>query len=244
MTATSAAVEAVWRIESGRLVAALARITGDFPAAEDLAQDALEVALKQWPRDGIPDHPASWLMATAKHLAATATAGSRTSTASSSSSPIQQTPTETGEDPMADVDEELDASVYDDLLRLIFTACHPVAQRRLAGRPDAAHPRRAADPRDRPRLPGQRNDRGAADLRGPRRPWPNSRSGSSCRPPTISRHDSRPSLGVVYLIFNEGYSATAGTTGPGPPSVRTPYGSGGSWSAFSPSSPRPTACWP
>ena len=69
MSVPTAAVEAVWRIESGRLVAALTRITGDFPAAEDLAQDTLERALRQWPVDGIPDHPASWLMATAKHLA-------------------------------------------------------------------------------------------------------------------------------------------------------------------------------
>jgi hypothetical protein len=69
VTATTAAVEAVWRIESGRLVAALARTTGDFAAAEDLAQDALEIALKQWPREGVPDHPASWLMATVNPLA-------------------------------------------------------------------------------------------------------------------------------------------------------------------------------
>src|SRR3954466_8482271 len=69
MTLPAAAVEAVWRIESGRLVAALTRVTGDFGAAEDLAQDALERALRQWPDDGTPDHPASWLMATAKHLA-------------------------------------------------------------------------------------------------------------------------------------------------------------------------------
>lgn len=70
MSVSHGAVEAVWRrIESGRLVGALTRITGDFAAAEDLAQDALERALTQWPTDGIPDHPASWLMATAKHIA-------------------------------------------------------------------------------------------------------------------------------------------------------------------------------
>lgn len=78
MSDTHAAVEAVWRIESGRLVAALARITGDFAAAEDLAQDALERALTQWPTDGIPDHPASWLMATANISPSTATGGSST----------------------------------------------------------------------------------------------------------------------------------------------------------------------
>ena len=78
MTLPAAAVEAVWRIESGRLVAALTRLTGDFGTAEDLAQDALERALRQWPDDGIPEHPASWLMATAKHLAVDAYRRQRT----------------------------------------------------------------------------------------------------------------------------------------------------------------------
>ena len=68
MTST-AAVEAVWRIESARLTASLARLTGDFAAAEDLAQDAFEIALVQWPRDGVPAHPGSWFIATAKHRA-------------------------------------------------------------------------------------------------------------------------------------------------------------------------------
>ena len=66
---TRAAIEAVWRIESGRLVATLARITGDIGTAEDLAQDAFEAALKQWPRDGMPNNPGAWLTVTAKHRA-------------------------------------------------------------------------------------------------------------------------------------------------------------------------------
>src|SRR5262249_61680942 len=67
--ATTSAIEAVWRIESPRLIAALARITGDVGAAEELAQDALVIALEQWPVRGIPDGPGAWLMATAKHRA-------------------------------------------------------------------------------------------------------------------------------------------------------------------------------
>ena len=67
--ATHAAIEAVWRIESPRLIAALARITGDVGAAEELAQDALVIALEQWPVRGVPDGPGAWLMATAKHRA-------------------------------------------------------------------------------------------------------------------------------------------------------------------------------
>src|SRR6201988_5097138 len=67
--ATHAAIEAVWRIESPRLIAALARITGDVGAAEELAQDTLVIALEQWPVQGVPDGPGAWLMATAKHRA-------------------------------------------------------------------------------------------------------------------------------------------------------------------------------
>src|SRR5829696_4335538 len=127
MAATSAAVEAVWRIESGRLVAALARITGDFSTAEDLAQDALEIALKQWPRGGLPDHPASWLMATAKHVAADQYRRQVNLHRKLAVIAHQQTTTGSKEsDPMATVDEDLDVAVHDDLLRLIFTACHPV----------------------------------------------------------------------------------------------------------------------
>ena len=125
-TATSSAVAAVWRIESGRLVAGLARITGDFPAAEDLAQDALEIALRQWPRDGIPDHPASWLMATAKHVAVDRYRREQNLNRKLAGI-ARETPAGLQDaDPMAHVDEVLDSSVPDDLLRLVFTACHPV----------------------------------------------------------------------------------------------------------------------
>src|SRR3954454_10772121 len=124
MTLTAAAVEAVWRIESGRLVAALTRITGDFGAAEDLAQDALERALLQWPETGIPEHPASWLMATAKHVAVDAYRRRRTLDRKVTEL-AQATLDMQGGDPMATVDDDLDTAGPDDLLRLVFLPCHP-----------------------------------------------------------------------------------------------------------------------
>ncbi|MGB8385273.1 MAG: sigma factor, partial [Dermatophilaceae bacterium] len=124
MPVPSAAVEAVWRIESGRLVAALTRITGDFAAAEDLAQDALERALRQWPVEGIPEHPASWLMATAKHLAVDAYRRRLTLTRKLAELARETTDAQEG-DPMAAVDQQLDTVVPDDLLRLVFLTCHP-----------------------------------------------------------------------------------------------------------------------
>lgn len=210
MSDTHAAVEAVWRIESGRLVAALARITGDFAAAEDLAQDALERALKQWPTDGIPDHPASWLMTTAKHVAVDRyrrqlnLAGKLAAFAQE-----QITATSPEGDPMATVDDALAASVPDDLLRLIFTACHPTSSldsqvaltlRTVAGlrTPEIAHAFLVSEA-----TIGQRISRAKRTLTDqqvrfelpPARDLP-SRLGAV--------------LAVIYLVFNEGYSATAG----------------------------------
>jgi RNA polymerase sigma factor (sigma-70 family) len=118
------AIEAVWRIEAAKLIAGLARMVRDVGLAEDLAQDALVIALEQWPETGIPDNPGAWLMVTAKHRAVdrirrnvrlehkTKVLGRELE--------IQQ---ETAE---IDVDAALDDDVGDDLLRLIFTACHPV----------------------------------------------------------------------------------------------------------------------
>src|SRR5215471_1641657 len=117
--ATRSAIEAVWRIESPRLIAGLARITGDVGAAEELAQDALVIALEQWPRDGVPDGPGAWLMATAKHRAVDQL---RRRTR------YQEKLQEVGRDVAqhtepVDIDED---PIEDDLLRLIFMACHPV----------------------------------------------------------------------------------------------------------------------
>jgi RNA polymerase sigma factor (sigma-70 family) len=210
VTATSAAVEAVWRIESGRLVAALARITEDFVAAEDLAQDALEIALKQWPGDGIPDHPASWLMATAKHVAADQYRRQVNLNRKLAIIARQQSTTgSTASDPMADVDESLDVAVQDDLLRLIFTACHPVLSidsqvaltlRTLGGLQTKEIARAFLTSEA---TIGQRISRAKRTLTD---------KGVRFELPPAEDLPARLNavLGVVYLIFNEGYAATSG----------------------------------
>src|SRR5450755_1642144 len=121
--ATKSAIEAVWRIESPRLIAGLARITGDVGAAEELAQDALVIALEQWPAQGVPDGPGGWLMATAKHRAI-----DLVRRRASYARKLQEIGRDVESRPAAgepDVDA-MDDHIGDDLLRLIFTACHPV----------------------------------------------------------------------------------------------------------------------
>jgi RNA polymerase sigma factor (sigma-70 family) len=205
---TTAAVEAVWRIESGRLIATLARITGDLPTAEDLAQDAFEVALRQWPRDGIPDNPAAWLTATAKHIAVDQHRRrvnlNRLLPAVAHGMASRQQ-----EDPMASVENRLTTPVADDLLRLIFTACHPV----LTLESQVALTLRTL---------------GGLQTREIARAFLVSESTMGQRvsraKKTLTEHQVRfelPSaaevtirldavLAVVYFIFNEGYSATGG----------------------------------
>ena len=208
-----AAIEAVWRIEAGRLVAALARITGDFSAAEDLAQDALEIALRQWPVDGIPDRPAGWLMATAKHVAVDRHRRQQTYHRKLAVLARDDRGESQQGDPMAVVDEALDADAIkgddDDLLRLIFTACHPaltvdsqvaLVLRTLGGLQTGEIARAFLVPET---TMGQRISRAKKTL--------TDRRVEFTLPPT----DELPSrldavLGVVYLIFNEGYSASAG----------------------------------
>src|SRR5215469_700369 len=122
--ATHAAIEAVWRIESPRLIAALARITGDVGAAEELAQDTLVIALEQWPVQGVPDGPGAWLMATAKHRAV-----DLVRRRARYHQKLQEVGCEMEAHAQAfgEVDvEEMDDHIGDDLLRLIFIACHPV----------------------------------------------------------------------------------------------------------------------
>src|SRR5439155_9878125 len=120
-TETNRTIEAVWRMESARLIAGLARIVRDVGVAEELAQDALVIALEQWPRSGVPDNPAAWLMATAKHRAIDLLRRQQR---------YDQKLEELGRDldsrPEADITAALDDYVGDDLLRLIFIACHPV----------------------------------------------------------------------------------------------------------------------
>src|SRR5947199_9733587 len=118
------AIEAVWRIESARLIAGLARIVRDVGVAEELAQDALVAALEQWPETGIPDNPGAWLMGTAKHraidLLRRRTRLERKHEELGRELAIRQ------DTAGADLDAAIDDDVGDDLLRLIFTACHPV----------------------------------------------------------------------------------------------------------------------
>src|SRR5262245_43396143 len=126
MTATDThrTIEAVWRIESPRLIAGLARIVRDVGLAEDLAQDALVAALEQWPQSGVPDKPGAWLMATAKHRAIDLLRRHKR---------LERKHEELGreleaqqEAAAADLDAAIDDAIGDDLLRLVFTACHPV----------------------------------------------------------------------------------------------------------------------
>jgi RNA polymerase sigma factor (sigma-70 family) len=210
VAATSSAVEAVWRIESGRLVAALTRLAGDFATAEDLAQDALEIALKQWPRDGIPDQPASWLMATAKHLAVDQYRRQVNLNRKLAIIAHEQRTTESPEgDPMANVAEGLDMAIHDDLLRLIFTACHPVLStdsqvaltlRTLGGLQTNEIARAFLTSEA---TIGQRISRAKKTLSDKRVRF---------ELPSAEELPGRLNavLGVIYLIFNEGYSATSG----------------------------------
>src|SRR6266436_1682762 len=121
---THTTVDAVWRIESARLIAGLTRIVRDVGVAEELAQDALVAALERWPESGVPDNPGAWLMATAKHRAIDHFRRNKR---------LERKQEELGheleveqETAVADFDTAIDDDVDDDLLRLMFTACHPV----------------------------------------------------------------------------------------------------------------------
>src|SRR5688572_28711411 len=122
--AAARAIEAVFRIESPRLIAGLVRIVRDVGLAEELAQDALVTALEKWPTVGVPDRPGAWLMATAKHRAIDRLR--RRQMAERKHEEIGRTQTE---EAWPDADDALDDEVGDDLLKLVFTACHPVLPR-------------------------------------------------------------------------------------------------------------------
>jgi RNA polymerase sigma factor (sigma-70 family) len=205
--ATHRAVEAVWRIESARLIAGLARMVRDVGLAEDLAQDALLAALEPWPASGIPDNPGAWLMATAKHRAIDrlrrdamrerkhAQLGAEPEAGQASTAP--------------DLDAALDDDIGDDLLRLMFMACHPVLAmearvaltlRLLGGLTTEEIARAFLVP-----VPTiqQRIVRAKRTLREPRVPF---------EVPREAERAARLSsvLEVIHLVFNEGYTATAG----------------------------------
>jgi RNA polymerase sigma factor (sigma-70 family) len=203
---THRAVEAVWRIESAKLIAALARITRDLGLAEELAQDALVAALESWPESGVPERPAAWLMAAAKRRAIDLLRA-RTLHARKH----EQIGRELGalERTVPDFDSALDDEVGDDLLRLVFTACHPVLStearvaltlRLLGGLTTEEIARAFLVPEP---TVAQRIVRAKRTLAEARVPFEVPRGED-----LAARLSSV--LEVVYLIFNEGYTATAG----------------------------------
>ena len=203
---THHAVDAVWKIESPKLIAALTRVVRDISLAEDLAHDALVAALEQWPRDGIPRNPGAWLMAAAKHRAID---HFRRNTRVERKH--EQLGYELGTRHDApDLDALLDDDVGDDLLRLIFTSCHPV----LSPEARAALTLRL--------LGGLTTDEIARAFLVPeptiaQRIVRAKRTIAKARVPfEVPERDERAArlssvLEVIYLIFNEGYSATAGS---------------------------------
>lgn len=201
---THQAIEAIWRIEQAKIIASLARITRDIGTAEELAQDALVVALKRWPEQGIPDNPAAWLMATAKNRALDERRRAKL---------IERKHEEIGRDmdeqDLPDFDAALDDDIGDDLLGLIFTACHPVLPtegrvaltlRLIGGLTTEEIARAFLVPEP---TVAQRIVRAKRTLAEARVPF------------EVPRGDALAErlasvLEVLYLIFNEGYSATAG----------------------------------
>lgn len=210
MDATAEAITAAWRRESARLVGALTRMTRDVGLAEDLAQDALVAALEQWPGEGIPANPAAWLMATAKRRAIDTFR--RADTLRRKTDELghalleEQRSGEGGTVP--DLDAQVDF-IEDDVLRLVFLTCHPVLSpesraaltlRLVAGLTTAEIARGFLSSEA---TMGQRISRAKKTLRT---------SGAEMELPVGTEREQRLDdvLAVVYLIFNEGYTATAG----------------------------------
>jgi RNA polymerase sigma factor (sigma-70 family) len=200
-------IDAVWRIESARLIAGLARLTRDVGVAEELAQDALVTALEQWPGTGIPDNPGAWLMATARNRAIDRLRRQRMLTRKHESLSAEL---EMDQERSDSVEAAADDEIGDDLLRLIFTACHPLLPTeartaltlRLVGGLTTAEIARAF------LVPeatiAQRVVRAKRAL---------SEAGVPFEIPRGEELTRRISsvLEVIYLVFNEGYSATAGS---------------------------------
>jgi len=201
--ATRAETDAVWRIESARVIAAVARMTGDVGLAEDVAQDAVVAALERWPAAGVPPNPGAWLTTTAKHRAIDLLRRSST---------LQDRYAQLARDlgvAEDDVDAELDDAVGDDLLSLIFACCHPVLSveartaltlRLLGGlsTPDIARAFLVPE-----------------TTVGQRISWAKRTLADAGVPFAVPAGDELAPrlaavLDVIYLIFNEGYSATAG----------------------------------
>ncbi|MFC5752138.1 RNA polymerase sigma factor [Actinomadura rugatobispora] len=198
-------VDAVWRLESARIIAGLARMVRDVGLAQELAQDALVAALEQWPESGVPDNPGAWLMAIAKRRAVDRIRRDQT---------LNRKLEELGhrletEDSGAELDAVLDDCIEDDLLRLVFTACHPVLPtpsrvaltlRMLGGLATDEIARAFLVPEP---TVAQRIVRAKRAL---------AEAGVPFEVPAAEERAGRLSsvLEVIYLIFNEGYAATAG----------------------------------
>jgi RNA polymerase sigma factor (sigma-70 family) len=206
-TDTHRAIDAVWRIESAKLIAGLTRIVRDVGLAEDLAQDALVAALEQWPASGVPDNPGAWLMATAKHRAIDYLR--RGALLDRKHEQIGRELEAEQEKAVPDLDAALDDPVGDDLLRLVFIACHPVLAtearvaltlRLLGGLATDEIARAFLVPE--PTI-AQRIVRAKRTLSDAHVPF---------EVPRGDEFTARLSsvLQVIYLVFNEGYSATAG----------------------------------
>ncbi|MFC5474904.1 RNA polymerase sigma factor [Paraherbaspirillum soli] len=211
VSATHRAIDAVWRIESARIIAALARMLRDVGLAEELAQDALVTALERWPESGIPDNPGAWLMAAAKHRAIDRLRHSKLleSKHQELGRELEVQQELAAADFEAAIDNAIDDDIGDDLLRLVFTACHPVLPsearvaltlRLLGGLTTDEIARAFLIPEP---TVAQRIVRAKRTLSEAKVPF---------EVPRADQLADRLSsvLQVLYLIFNEGYSATAG----------------------------------
>src|SRR5690606_10900782 len=119
-------VEAVWRLESAKIIAVLARMVNDVGLAEELASDAVIAALEQWPAEGVPDRPAAWLMVTAKRRAVDRIRRDQNLKAKYEQVARRLEVSGRAEDPIAEAEAELDDDIGDELLRVVFCACHPI----------------------------------------------------------------------------------------------------------------------
>jgi len=200
-------IEAVWRIESARLIAGLARFVRDVGVAEDLAQEALVAALERWPESGVPDNPGAWLMATAKHRAIDRLRHAKM--AQRKHEELGRELERRQEPHSPDLEAAIDAQIDDDLLRLVFICCHPVLSTearvaltlRLLGGLTTTEIARAflvAEP-----TVAQRIVRAKRTLAEAKVPF-------ELPPPDELGGRLSSVLEVIYLVFNEGYSATAG----------------------------------
>jgi RNA polymerase sigma-70 factor (ECF subfamily) len=200
-------IDALWRIESGRLIAGLARIVRDVGLAEDLAQEAFVLALERWPESGVPDKPGAWLMATAKHRAIDRLR--RADLHDRKTREIARELELRGDAGSPGLEAAIDDPIEDDLLRLIFTTCHPVLSLdarvaltlKLLGGLTTGEIARAylvAEPTIAQRIVRARKTLAAAKV-----------------PFEVPGRDELPDrlgsvLEAIYLVFNEGYSPTAG----------------------------------